>query len=110
METNENKIDVTQEKLNALHEQIADLEAQVSVLKSDAKKIGDNVGNYLLKQIEVLAIFAVFISLAITNVIGIDVLGSLGLRGIAMIDMGYIASALVLLFGIKYIIIGFKNK
>ena len=109
MEKNEKQMD-TSEEVGMLHQRVLELEKMVSTLEHNVKKAEDSMDHTLLKQIEILAVFAVFISLAITNVIGINVLGSMGLRGIAVIDFGYVVSAFILLLGIKFIIVGTKKK
>jgi len=102
-------LDTSDAKIQTLQREVHELEQTVSHLRQQAEKTEENLGHSLLKQIEVLAVFAVFLSLAITNVIGIDVLGSLGLRGLMVIDLSYVASAFLLLLGIKWLILGGKR-
>ncbi|MCI2105672.1 MAG: hypothetical protein LKK00_02995 [Intestinimonas sp.] len=98
-ETNESKVET-------LRQEIKRLEAKVELLNNDLEKARRNQERSLLKQIEILAVFVVIVALVITDVIGIDVLGSMGLRGVAMINLAYVVSTLLLLLGLKFIVIG----
>lgn len=97
-------------KTEALRCEVSELEARVSALSDAVNRVGDRLENMLLKQIEVLSVFVAVISLVITNLVGIDALGSIGLRGLAKIDAVFVLSAFVLLLAVKLIIIGFRKK
>lgn len=102
-ETHENKI-------AELQLAVSELESRVSALSDETKKAEGRLEKSLLKQIEVLSVFTVILALIITNVIGIDALGGIGLRGLAKLDLVFVLSTLVLLLGVKLIIIGFEKK
>lgn len=95
--------------MQELEQQTGILQSQISALKSVAKEIDDKLENNLLKQIEILTVFVVIISLIITNVLGIDALSNYGLRGMIILNTAYVISVLFLLLGIKIIILGFKK-
>lgn len=93
-----------EERVAALRHEVESLETKITRLDEGIKQANRNFENNLLRQIEILAVFVIMILLIITNVIGIDVLGSMGLRGIAMIDLSYLVSMFALLLGIKIIV------
>ncbi len=93
-----------EERVAALRNEVERLEAKITRLDEGVNHASRNLENNLLQQIEILAVFVIMILLVITNVIGIDVLGSMGLRGIAMIDLSYLVSMFALLLGIKIIV------
>jgi hypothetical protein len=96
--------------MQELERETQELKTQITSLKSTANQINEKLDNNLLKQIEILAVFVILISLIITNVLGIDALSSYGMRGLIILNAAYVISALLLMLGIKFLVIGFKKR
>jgi hypothetical protein len=95
---------------DALRSEIADLEAQTKALKDSVKAVSDQLNSILLKQIEILTIFVAVLALVITNVIGIDAFGNIGIQGLVRIDLIFVVSVFILIFGVKLFILGFRKR
>ena len=110
METNDKMIEAYENKIKTLEKQSADLESKLGLLKIAVKDISDKIENNLLKQIEILTVFVAIISLIITNVIGIDAFGNVGIVGLLKIDGAFVISVFVLLLCVKFVILGSKKR
>lgn len=97
-------------RLEDLHRQVAALETRVAELKAEAEKASARIDGALYRQIEILAVFVAVLALIVTNLIGIDALGSIGLRGIAKIDLVFVLTAVVLLVALRLIVTGVHRK
>lgn len=93
-------------RIQALHREVAELESRVAELKAEAEKASARIDGALYRQIEILAVFVAVLALVVTNLIGIDALGSVGLRGIAKIDLVFVLTAVVLLVALRLIVTG----
>ena len=110
METNCKTTDLADDKVNSAEKKVAELEARIDQMKIEAENIKKSLEHNLIKQVEILAIFKIFISILVTNVIGIDIVSSMRLRGLALLDMACVVSELILLLGIKFIVINSNKK
>lgn len=93
-----------------LRKEIAELESKLSVLKDCAQATQNKLDGILLKQIEIMAVFIVVISVIITNIVGIDAFGNIGIKGLARINIALVIAVFILLLGIKLFILGFNKK
>ena len=93
-----------------LKSEITALEVKLSSLKDTADAIHARIDGILLKQIEILTVYIAVVSLIITNIIGLDALGNIGIKGLIRINLVYVVSVFIILIGVKVFILGFKKR
>jgi hypothetical protein len=86
------------------------LNSKIKCMQRETEEISRQLEHHFLKQIEVLTVFVVIVSLIITNVLGIDALSNYGLKGLVALNFAFVISVTFLLLAVKFIIIGFKKR
>lgn len=101
---------VPDQSLSQLNAEIEALSIKLSALKEDVAATQNRLNSMLLKQIEILTVFIAVVTLIITNVVGLDAFGNIGIKGLIRIDVILVVSVLVILAGVKIFIVGFRQK
>lgn len=97
---------------SGVNEILAPYKAEIETLKSELEKkieaVNKELSNGIIKNIQVLSIFAGMISLLFANIMGIKEFATIGVAGLITINVSVVIAIFALLLFSKWIVIGEK--